>query len=87
MSALTDDPVQAPTMELFHAALDMAQAAKAGNVSGWLASRYSCGRFDDVAFLMSQMLGVLIENCAIARGVHPADAWNELREQGVDEFG
>ena len=83
----TETSVEAPTTDLFHTALDMAQAAKVGNVSGWLAARYSCSNFEDVAFLMSQMLGVLIENGAIHRGVHPADAWSELREQGVDEFG
>lgn len=87
MSAPTEDPVHDPTRDLFHTALDMAQAAKAGNVSGWLAARYASGRAEDVTFLLSQMLGVLIENGAISRGVHPADAWRELREQGVDEFG
>lgn len=83
----TDNPVEVPSTDLFHTALDMAQAAKVGNVSGWLAARYGCGNLEDVTFLMSQMLGVLIENGAIHRGVHPADAWSELREQGVDEFG
>ncbi|WP_326601658.1 hypothetical protein [Rhodococcus sp. PD04] len=87
MSAPTEDPIDDPTRELFHTALDMAQAAKAGNVSGWLAARYECGRVEDVAFVLSQMLGVLIENGAISRGVHPADAWRELRERGVDDFG
>ena len=87
MSAPTEEPVDGPTRELFHTALDMAQAAKAGNVSGWLAARYESGRLEDVAFLLSQMLGVLIENGAVGRGVHPADAWRQLRERGVDDFG
>jgi hypothetical protein len=33
------------------------------------------------------MLGVLIENDAIRRGVHPADVWAQLRDRGIDEFG
>ncbi|MEU5840630.1 hypothetical protein [Rhodococcus sp. NPDC047139] len=87
MSVPTEKPVEDPTQELFHTALDMAQAAKAGNVSGWLAARYQSGRLEDVAFLLSQMLGVLIENGAVSRGVHPADVWRELRDRGVDDFG
>ncbi|SUE16871.1 Uncharacterised protein [Rhodococcus gordoniae] len=87
MSAPTEQPIDDPTRELFRTALDMAQAAKVGNVSGWLTARYESGRLEDVAFLLSQMLGVLIENGAVSRGVHPADAWRELREGGVDDFG
>lgn len=81
-------PAPGPGMpELFRTALDMAQAAKTGNVSGWLAARTECGRTEDMTYLLSQMLGVLIENVAIRDGVHPADRWCELRERGIDEFG
>lgn len=76
-----------PTADLFGVVLDMAQAAKAGNVSGWLTAKYMAGNAENLAYLTSRMLGVLIENDAIRRGIHPADAWRGLRERGIDEFG
>ncbi|MEE2034351.1 hypothetical protein [Rhodococcus chondri] len=76
-----------PAPGLFGVVLDMAQAAKAGNVSGWLTAKYTAGHAEDLAYLTSKMLGVLIENNAIRRGIHPADAWKGLRERGIDEFG
>lgn len=87
MSAPTDESASTDMRELFHVALDMAQAAKTGNVSGWLAARSACRRTEDMTFLLSQMLGTLVENGAIREGVHPADVWGELRERGIDEFG
>jgi hypothetical protein len=35
----------------------------------------------------SVLLGVLIENDAVRRGVHPADAWAQLRAGGLADFG
>ena len=73
--------------ELFGSVLDMARAAKRGDVSGWLTVKSGTHRPEDVAFLSSQMLGVQIENDAVRRGVHPADVWSELRRRGLDDFG
>ncbi|MGN5238795.1 MULTISPECIES: hypothetical protein [unclassified Rhodococcus (in: high G+C Gram-positive bacteria)] len=73
--------------ELFQTVLDMAQAAKSGNTSGWLAARYSGLALEDLAYTCTEMLGILIENNAIREGVHPADMWRRLRAAGVDEFG
>ncbi|MFD6857071.1 hypothetical protein ACFWCF_06970 [Rhodococcus sp. NPDC060090] len=78
---------ESPSSELFQAVLDMAQAAKAGNTSGWLAARYSGLPLEDLAYTCTEMLGILIENNAIREGVHPADMWRRVRTAGVDEFG
>jgi len=80
-------PTDKPTDELFHAVLEMARNAKRQNTSGWLRARCATERAEDAAYLTSLMLGVLIENDAIRRGVHPADVWAQLRERGLDEFG
>lgn len=87
MSAPTENHVDDPARELFPVALDLARAAKSGNISGWLSTRYEFGHLEDITFLLSQMVGVLVENDAIRRGVHPADRWAELHARGVDEFG
>jgi hypothetical protein len=85
---LTRIEVDGPSnAELFQAVLDMAQAAKAGNTSGWLAARYSGLPLEDLAYTCTEMLGILIENNAIREGVHPADMWRRLQTDGVDEFG
>lgn len=76
-----------PDAELFRTVLDMAQAAKTGNTSGWLAARYRGAALEDLTYLSTAMLGVLIENEAVRRGVHPADAWRELGQRGLDDFG
>ncbi|ATQ32067.1 hypothetical protein CS378_21780 [Rhodococcus ruber] len=73
--------------KLFGSVLDMARAAKRGDVSGWLTAKSSTHRPEDVAYLSSVLLGVLIENDAVRRGIHPADVWRELRERGLDDFG
>ncbi|MFL1592255.1 hypothetical protein NQ854_05080 [Rhodococcus ruber] len=73
--------------KLFGSVLDMARAAKRGDVSGWLTAKSSTHRPEDVAYLSSVLLGVLIENDAVRRGIHPADVWCELRERGLDDFG
>lgn len=73
--------------DLFATVLDMAQAAKSGNTAGWFAARLRGAALDDLVYLSTAMLGVLIENDAVRRGVHPADAWQELRRRGLDEFG
>ncbi|MGW0018749.1 hypothetical protein ACWDUD_10525 [Rhodococcus sp. NPDC003382] len=80
-------PTEKPADELFHAVLEMARNAKQQNASGWLRARYASEHTEDAAYLTSLMLGVLIENDAIRRGVHPADVWAQLRERGIDEFG
>ncbi len=91
MTALMDDPSQAlphtDTRALFETALTMAAAAKRGNVTAWAEAK--CARHDPdaLAFLNSVLLGVLIENDAVRRGVHPADVWAQLRAGGLDEFG
>lgn len=72
---------------LFQSVLDMAEAAKRQDMSRWMAAKCSPRRPEDVAYLSSMMLGVLIENDAIRRGVHPADVWRELRTQGLENFG
>ena len=73
--------------ELFQSVLDMAEAAKRQDISRWMAAKCGPRRPEDVAFLSSMMLGVLIENDAIRRGVHPADVWRQLRAQGLENFG
>ena len=83
MSAPTEEPAD----ELFRSVLEMARTAKQQNTSGWLRARYESEHAEDVAYLTSMMLGVLIENDAIRRGIHPADVWAQLRERGLDEFG
>ncbi|MFZ2528845.1 MAG: hypothetical protein WAX14_14535 [Rhodococcus sp. (in: high G+C Gram-positive bacteria)] len=80
-------PTVEPTDELFRSVLEMARTAKQQNISGWLRTRYESEHAEDIAYLTSMMLGVLIENDAIRRGVHPADVWAQLRERGLDEFG
>lgn len=80
-------PTEKPAEELFRSVLEMARTAKQQNTSGWLRARYESERAEDVAYLTSMMLGVLIENDAIRRGIHPADVWAQLRERGLDEFG
>ncbi|WP_226436379.1 hypothetical protein [Rhodococcus yananensis] len=88
LTAFDRDPAPDPSgAELFRTVLDMAQAAKAGNSSGWLAARYRGASLDDLAYLSTAMLGVLIENEAVRRGVHPADAWRDLGRRGLDDFG
>ena len=85
---LTRIEVDGPSnAELFQVVLDMAQAAKAGNTSGWLAARYSGLPLEDLAYTCTEMLGILIENNAIREGVHPADLWRRLQTDGVEEFG
>lgn len=85
---LTATELEEPSSsDLFQTVLDMAQAAKAGNTSGWLAARYGGLPLEDLAYTCTEMLGILIENNAIREGVHPADMWRRMRTAGVDEFG
>lgn len=77
----------APDDTLFRDVLDMARAAKTGNTSGWLAARYRGASVEDLAYLASAMLGVLVENDAIRRGIHPADAWQDVAGRGLADFG
>lgn len=73
--------------DLFTSVLDMARAAKRKDVSSWLQARCSAHCAEDSAYLTSMLLGILIENDAIRSGVHPADAWQRLRQDGLDNFG
>ena len=65
----------------------MPAAAKRGNVTSWTQAKSARHDPDALAFLNSVLLGVLIENDAVRRGVHPTDVWERLRAGGLDEFG
>ncbi|MFD1810797.1 hypothetical protein [Rhodococcus gannanensis] len=80
-------PPTTDTGALFDTALTMAAAAKRGNVTAWAEAKSARHDPDALAFLNSVLLGVLIENDAVRRGVHPADVWAQLRRGGLDEFG
>ncbi|MFZ2174774.1 MAG: hypothetical protein WAW17_12215, partial [Rhodococcus sp. (in: high G+C Gram-positive bacteria)] len=68
--------------QLFKSVLDMAEAAKRRDSSHWMQLRCGTRRADDSAYLTSMLLGLLIENDAIRRGIHPTDAWRQLQQQG-----
>lgn len=87
MTELADERTTTDTDALFEAALAMAAAAKRGNVTAWTQAKRGRHDPDALAFLNSVLLGVLIENDAVRRGVHPTDVWAQLRAGGLDEFG
>ncbi|TXG92963.1 hypothetical protein DW322_21170 [Rhodococcus rhodnii] len=73
--------------ELFVHALTMAEAARRGDGTAWMQARAATRRCDDLAYLTSMLLGQLVENDAVRRGVHPADEWTRLRRAGIENFG
>ncbi|SEL24180.1 hypothetical protein [Rhodococcus maanshanensis] len=75
------------TSAMFDAVLEMAAAAKRGNVMRWTEAKTTQHQAEGLAFMNSVLLGVLIENDAVRRGVHPADAWAQLRAGGLADFG
>ncbi|MGW0041659.1 hypothetical protein [Rhodococcus sp. NPDC003348] len=87
MTDLTTERPSTDTQALFETALEMASAAKRGNVTRWAEAKSARHDPDALAFLNSVLLGVLIENDAVRRGVHPTDVWARLRAGGLDEFG
>ncbi|MFD4291633.1 hypothetical protein ACFWPA_19530 [Rhodococcus sp. NPDC058505] len=87
MTDLTTTRPASDAAALFETALEMASAAKRGNVARWAEVKSARHDPDALAFLNSVLLGVLIENDAVRRGVHPTDVWAQLRAGGLDEFG
>ncbi|NLU82530.1 hypothetical protein [Rhodococcus sp. HNM0569] len=73
--------------EFFRCVLDMAEAARHEDSSAWMQARCRTRSADDSAYLSSMLLGLLVENEAVRRGEHPADAWHRLRTEGIDSFG
>ncbi|MFE3292179.1 hypothetical protein [Rhodococcus sp. NPDC059234] len=87
MTELVESEPGTDTRALFETVLEMAASAKRGNVARWAEAKSARHDPDALAFLNSMLLGVLVENDAVRRGVHPTDVWGRLRAAGLDEFG
>ncbi|NLG55514.1 MAG: hypothetical protein GX542_07670 [Rhodococcus sp.] len=82
----TQESIDQEERELFRCVLDMVEAARHQDSTRWIQARCRAHRSEDSAYLTSMLLGLMIESDALRRGIHPVDAWKQIRDGGIESL-